>query len=210
MKNVAALFGFCFLVITACMIYLVKNGISLRSAPMIKPSVIADDSSNIAHNVILRLAPELMVKRFVLLGILPTNEEARRVLLQIQQEHQEVLDESITFIDGLSATQETISACPQPCWILMPQSGANELRPNSFIEKHILPISNSYISLTWLQFKNEQMDIPEKCILEKRLDLECLQIVSVQDVRRKMKDKSQRYFFMRKYNESDYFLLVQI
>ncbi|MNT70179.1 hypothetical protein D3C72_2085370 [compost metagenome] len=49
----------------------------------------------------------------------------------------------------------------------------------------------------------------QECDAQQRLHLDCLVPVSIREVQKKIKDPSKLHFFLRKYNERDYFLFVQ-
>jgi hypothetical protein len=57
-------------------------------------------------------------------------------------------------------------------------------------------------------FYNNEL-VPDLCENQKRLTIDCLIPLSVRDVKKKIKDPTQLYFFLRKYNDRDYFLFVQ-
>jgi hypothetical protein len=90
----------------------------------------------------------------------------------------------------------------------MPQDKANTLTPNAWIDEKIVPTQKNYLTLTVMPFNGDEM-VSDFCDQQKRQTLECITPVSVREIHRKMKDPKQLYFFLRKYNERDFFLFVQ-
>jgi len=206
MKKISALLILSAAIIATCMIYLVFTGISLRSAPLIQPSLIAPDQSNIAASLVSRLFREFQTAHYILWGALPETQISEIILKQTAIEYEKKFYTKVNFIQNAEmATIEQIRACKKPCWLLLSDKKAHQLKINNFIEKNM---SGNFISLTLVLF-NKIPHVTKDCEIQKRLELSCLISVSIRDVQRKMKDPKQRYFFLRKYNENDFFLFVQ-
>lgn len=209
MKKIGWLLGLALVIITGCMIYLVVTGVVLRSAPIIKPSVLAPDLANAGHDVVLRLYPDFSSSHYVLLGLEPQSDETRALLSAMRAEGEKLLGKSVTILENAGArSREELAACAAPCWLLLPRDGANEMRPNSFIAEKIVTLGRPYMSVSWIGFHRGE-PVSETCDREARLDLECLGPIGVREVARKLKDASARYYFMRKYNDRDHFLFVE-
>lgn len=192
------------------MIYLVFSGISLRSAPLIQPSFISADYSNVGIGVTHRLFHELQDAHFILWGVLPENSETKLILERIATEYEKTFHQSVQFLDTTKGiTPEQINSCAKPCWLLVPDTKAHQLEKNDFIEENIRLSSKNFITMTLLFFNREAF-VSAECETQKRLNLNCLTSVSIREVRRKMKNLKERYFFLRKYNENDFFLFVEI
>lgn len=208
MKKIVLILALAFVVISACMIYLVRTGVSLRSAPIIRPSVMTADRQNIAHGVLYRLSPEFQNAHYVLWGFLPENDETRKILSLMKDEYEKIFPHKVMILaDAENLTKEQLQACQKPCWLLLPRTHANELTENDFVRTRIQPLQKEYFNVTWMPFTKAE-EVPEACIQEKRLTLECLQMLAVQEAQRRLKAGSQ-YFFMKKYNERDFFLFFQ-
>ena len=201
--------GSAFLVIIACMIYLVVRGVGLRSAPLIKPSVIEPNGANVASDVMLRLYPEFKNAHYVVWGVLPETPESTRLMSQMLSEYEKIHHAPAHMIvRALEAGEDELKACGEPCWLLLPTEKANELSPGSFAETKLKPLGRPYFSITWLEFSGDEV-VPEHCEQEKRISFDCIKPLAVREVRRKLKDPSVSYFFMRKYNEIDNFVFFQ-
>lgn len=209
MKKVATLIVLSLLVISACIIYLVYSGISLRPAQLIKPSVMSPDKSNVASSLVLRLFQELQSTHYILWGVIPETEESRKILDQAAKEYEKVFHKSVQFIrDAENVSPEILLACMKPCWLLVSKKNANQLEINNFIEKQLNPLQRVFISLTIISFQGNEV-VSDECNSQKKLKLNCLIPVSIREVQRKMKDTSKSYFFLNRYNEKDYFLFIQ-
>lgn len=209
MKKIFILLGLALAIVSGCMIYLVLSGVVLRSAPLIKPTVVTADLGNVGQQVVLRMYPELLKAHYVLLGFSPLTAESEKVLSDLQVEAEKLLVTKVSRLDlGQETSAAQIAACPKPCWLLLPKAAAHELRTNTFIEEKIKPLGKDYLSLNFLEFEIGQ-PVTADCDKEKRLDYECLGPVAVREVARKFKQPDQRYFFLRKYSDRDYFLMLQ-
>lgn len=209
MKTLIALLSLGFLIIIACLVYLLNSGVSIRTAPIIKPSVISQDFVNVPHGVFLRLFPDIQQSHYILWGVSQNSAEVQKMLSVIKERAEKELGVPVQFIyDGLRATPEEVKNCARPCWILFAQDQVHELHRNEWIENTLRPLNRPYFTLSWVDYQRDVM-VPELCVREKRLDLECLKMVSIKEVRRKMKEPQSRYFFMRKYLDRDYFLFVE-
>lgn len=209
MKKVALFLSLSIVIIAGIIVHLMRSGISLRSEPLIKPTVVDADHRNVAAHFVLRLYPELLNTHYLIFGILPETEESQRVLSLMTEEFFKLIKQPVQILrnaETLSAAE--IAACHKPCWLLVDRQKANQLTPNEFIDQKIRPLNQPFMNLTYVPFRGDE-EVSDFCNNEKRLTLECLGPVAVRDVHRKLKDHSQRYFFLRKYNNLDYFLFVQ-
>jgi hypothetical protein len=209
MKKLILLVAFGFVVISACLVYLVKSGIALRSAPQIKPSVIAADFHNVPQGLFLRLYPDLQPAYYFLWGVSYDSPEVQKTIFALKDQYEKEFRRPVQILfSGPQLTPEAVRNCASPCWLILASGQAHELGRNELIETHIKPHLRTYTTLTWIDFDGVA-EVPERCQIQKFLDLECLKLVSVREVQKKMKDPRQRYFFMRKYLDHDFFLFVQ-
>lgn len=209
MKTITALIGFAFLLITACILYLVKEGVSLRSAPIIKPSVISQDFHNVPDGIFIRLFPDLQKSHFLVWGVSQNNQEVQKTLSIMKELYEKEFRTDVHFIyQGEDITPSDLQKCPKPCWILVPENKGSALGPRSWLLDQVLALDPDFISISWVPFQRD-VQVPESCVQEKRLDLDCLKVLSVQEVAKKFKEKNQRYFLMRKYMDHDYFLFIE-
>lgn len=208
MKKMITVLFVGFTLITVCLIYLLRSGVSLRTAPLIKPSVIQGDLRVVARAVLLRMSREFQDAHYVNWGILPETEESMRLMRYFKEEHENIFKRPVHSIENAeTASINELRECPKPCWLMLPETKANELGPNAFVEEKIRPLNEPYFNLTYIPF-SPVGDVPESCTSQKRLTLECLKLVSIHEAQRKM-EKGRRYFFMRKYIDKDHFLFVQ-
>lgn len=209
MKKIAAVIVVCTLIISACIVYLVRFGIGLRPAPLIQPSVMTDDQSNVASAVMLRLFKELQDNDYIVLGVLPETEESKKIINQAAKEYEKIFHKTVHFInDAENAGIESLLSCKKPCWLLISEKKANHLDANSLIDKQPYSFIKTFFTLTFVSF-HKNIEVPKECDDQKRLSLDCLIPVSIRGVRRKMRDSQKRYFFLQKYDEKDYFLFIE-
>jgi hypothetical protein len=208
MKKLIVLLSLGFMIISGAMIYLLTNGISLHMATLIKPSVASSDLKNVAQALVLRMYPEFQSSHYILWGRLPEVEDEGALFLLIKEEYQRIFHRNVQLIpDASKSTIEELKSCASPCWIFTAKDRANELEPNEFINGYIKPLSQPYINVTIIPFATG-VKAPAACLNEKRLKLECLTALAIEGAERKIKT-SDRYFFLKKYNEKDFFLFIQ-
>lgn len=209
MKIIGSILVFCCIVITICIFFLVKSGVSLHPAPYIKPAIIAADGHNIPMGIFMRLFPDLQKSHYVLWGFSMKNSEEQKTFDSVKDRYEAESKMTVSVISNPEAVSEqVVKDCAQPCWIVFPEEKANELAPNAWILQNITPLNAEYVTITWVDFKRG-MDVPENCQHMKYLDFTCIKAVAVNAVDRKIKDKDQRYFFMQKYQDRDHFLFVE-
>ena len=210
MKRLAFILAICFALISACIIYLLKSGISIRSAPLIRPSLMTGDLRHVARAVILRLSPELQNARYVLWGV-PSTSESQHLIELLRAEAEELHQKPVDLVATAEAmTTAELKRCKKPCWLLLPAESANELKLNSFIASK-LPSEqgekSNHINITLLPFTRGG-EAPESCVAQKRLTLDCLKILAVHESQRKMRS-AELHFFLRRYLDRDYFLFTE-
>jgi len=209
MKKIFVVLGLSCLIISACMVYLIRSGVGLRLAPLIKPTVMKPDLSNVAADVVLRLYPEFQTADYVVWGLLPETPQSEQLFSLIAEEYQKTFPFSVNVIrDAEAATDQELQACAKPCWLMIARDKANELTEKSFLEKRLKPLGKPYFNMSWIDFTKADK-VSELCNKEQRLTLDCVGPVAVRDVRKKLKEESAPYFFLRKYNDNDYFLFIE-
>lgn len=210
MKTFFALFGIFCVVATAILITLTHDGVSVRTAPIISPSLQGEEYKNVAKSVVSRLFPDFQMSHYVVIGSPENLKMGPQIINEIKIGFEEQFKKTVTLLsDNENLTAEAISKCLQPCWILTSETQANELSENNKIPQILNKIENGkHFHITLVPF-SEVQDPSQDCIAEKRLSLECLIPVSIHEVRKKFKDPKASYFFMRKYQDRDYFLFIQ-
>lgn len=209
MKTITTILTFGFLIITACIIYIIKSGVSIRTAPIIKPSIISQNFENVPQGLFLRLFPDIQQAHYIIWGVSQNSNEVQKTLAIMKERYEHELKTPVQFIyNSINLSKEDIEKCKKPCWIYLPEDAANELKPNIWIQQNIRSLGREYFTLTWIPF-NRNPEIPDYCLKEKRLDLECLKVISIKEVKQKMPENQKRYFFVRKYMDRDYFLFIE-
>ncbi len=207
MKKIITLLSLAFVFISACLVYLIIHGVSLRTAPLIKPSTFIT-MEEVAEKLVLRLFPDFQSSDYVLWGVLPLNAESQQLLESMQKDYEKVFHRKVSLLrNAREASPEDLRKCGAPCWLLLPREEANELKSPNFFESKILPLNRPSFNVTWMNFSPTEQP-SQTCLEEKRLDLECVEKLSVRDTQKKMQGPG-RFFFLRKYNERDFFIFIQ-
>lgn len=208
MKKISYLIVFGLLIISACILHLVKKGVSLRPESLISPSMANADLQNLPPAIFSRLLPQFEESQDVVFGFLPMTAESQKFFDSLQTEYQANLHQQVTVIDSsTTAGMKALESCTKACWILTSSENANQLKPNVFIDQTIRPRNSKFITLTWMPF-SLPVKVPMDCFSEKRLDFSCFRLLSIQASQRKIKAE-QRNFFLNSYNGKDYFLFVE-
>lgn len=206
-KLLAFIMGFSVL-IAAVMFFLVKDGISLRSAPVIRPSKMTDDPAHIAKAVAQRLFPDFQSSPILTLGTPPQSPLAQQVSTALISAYEDLYQKKIQLLSSGQPTPTEVASCESPCWILLSPEETNELEPGLTPERLLSSGGRAWINLTLVPY-DRSSEIPADCLQEKRLSLRCLIPLSIQEAKRRMRDPDARYFFMRKYNDRDFFLFFE-
>lgn len=211
-KKVYIILGTALVIISLCMVYITFKGAGLRTEPIIKPSPIDKDHANITFGVIRRMFPSFQKSDYVIWGAdLEKVNEENDIIKLLQTEHFKQLG---TYPNPKIVTNETsdeeIKNCTKPCWIIVDKNHASQLNgsQNEILEKVKKQLGPNYFSITIMEFSPE-IAVTENCNSEKFISADCVMPISVREAKRYMKDKNTRYFFMRRYNEVDYFLFLQ-
>lgn len=211
-RVLAFLLALGFLITGLCMFYLLRSGVSLRTAPIISPSPVKEDLKEMTNSLFVRLLPELRPHDYIVWGALPLNDETRKLIHQLMARYEQIYKSSVQLVpDGTNVDNSFLENCQKPCWILLPSSHAHELTGNDWIQRHPVLPERSYgtISIVYYARPSVKPEVSEECLKEKKLDLECLKQVSLRDAWKKMKDPQERYFFVRQYNQRDLFLFIE-
>lgn len=204
-KKLIVLLSICGVLISACMVFLVVRGVSLRTAPLIRPSVISGDDHVIARAVASRLFAEWQSNDLILVGTPLPSEWSERIATLMKDEIRVVSKKALSEPPPGSAP----NLCTDLCWLTVPSEQALDLAPGEFIKTAVQTDGRPFITLHFIEFSGYEHDIVDECEREQRLDFRCLRTLAIKESRRKMKDPTKRYFFMRKYNHRDYFLFLQ-
>ena len=194
-------------IISICIIAIVRSGVSIRTAPLIKPTAIQGDPQIIGEHLSLRLFPDLQSTHYWLWGVDRQNPEVTTTLETMKVAYQKRFQRPIHELEASTATTEMVRDCPQPCWIYTDDKKAHELETNPFIEKFIHPTQKDYRTVSWIETPRK-VAVPSHCVEEKRLSFDCLAKVSMHEVERKMKSPHPRHFFLRKYLDHDLFVFI--
>ena len=209
MKKVYLLIAGALTLISLCLIYLVKQGVSLRSEPIIRPSIISADQKNVAFGVITRLAPEFQNADYVIWGLPGDGPSEQNLMALMKAKYEEVYRKSVQMIEhARTRSPQEISGCQSPCWLIVSQDDAHRLGKNDFLREVIDPLKKKYFSITLVGF-SRGAEVSPQCLQEKRLDFPCLSQLAIHEAERKMKEPGHKYFFMKRYLEKDYFLFLE-
>ncbi len=210
MKKIYYILGAALFIISVCMIILVIKGVSLRSAPIIKPSPVDNKYQNITYGIIRRMFPSFQKTDYVVWGIKSeADAEVETIFELLQNEHRVQLGTQPNVIHWTEdTTADEIRNCIKPCWITMEREKAHSLKLNDSLKSIQTILGLNYFSLTFLEFKRDQF-VPQVCETEQRLDFACMTPLAVREVHKYFKRDDIRYFFTRSYNEIDYFLFIE-
>ena len=152
-----------------------------------------------ARHLYLRLFPEFQQIDYVLWNFENKSGETDLFYFQISNEFEAQL-KKINFFTDFKLPLEN---CPAPCWAVV--SSDSDLAE----WKTQLGQSNKkWMVIHWKSYE-EAATVPERCLDQKILSEECIKPVAVNDVKKRLKDPSQRYFFLKKYLDRDFYLFVK-
>ncbi len=209
MKTIISIVMIFFVLIAIVLIHLTRDGVSLRTAPIIGASHQDSDYKNVARSVINRLFPDFQTATHVVIGYLPNSGESVQVIELMKADYKKTFNKDISMLaDNGQLTAENLKQCPVPCWITTEQKNANELAGAPLSQFLDQQPGVQHFHITIMPFR-EITEPSTECLSEKRLTFDCLVPISIYEARKKMKKPELMYFFMRKYQERDYFLFIQ-
>jgi len=192
MKKVLILIGIGFVIISACLFYLLDKGVSLRMNVLIKPSFF-EKPDEVSQAVFQRLFPEFEEKELMIAGINSEAPDSEKILQGLK------LRTTVMRIREKRAEMGFIST---------EQDAASEIGPKKFSLAQFGLADKKYFSLTFIEFSDYDKSMISDCEKEQRLSLECARQLSIKKAWRKLKD-GKRAFFLHQYNHFDYFLFIQ-
>lgn len=210
MKTFFAIFAIFCAIATFVMVKVTRDGVSIRSAPIISPSPQGEARKNIAVAVITRLFPDFQNSSYVVIGSPSDLSMAPQIINDLKVGYEAQFKKPVTLLtDDGQLNLEKIAQCAIPCWILTSETQANELSEQNPLPQILNKLESvQHFNLTLIPFSNVP-ETTEECVAEKRLSLHCIIPLSIHQVRKKFKDPAIEYFFMRKYQDRDYFLFIQ-
>lgn len=203
MKKLIVVLIAAFSIITACLIYLIKEGISLRLGRVIEPTLISVGEAEMARSLVSRLTPILQHSKYIVFGIDKEDPQTQTLLEKLESEFKKDFKQSPQIV---SANSAFLAQCQAPCWIMTVPGESTHLQPSDLLGK-LEKLGTNYFTVSILRFDRD-IEVPEHCEKEKRISIDCVTPLAVREARRKFKEDSP-YFFVRNYNEQDYFLFLE-
>jgi len=182
------------------MISIIKKGVTLRLQPLIKPTVLEKNLEPMARHLFLRMFPDFQQVDYVILNFEVKSSETELFFSQITNEFEKKLNQKI---NTLSQSFVSINDCPAPCWAI--SNSESELGE---WKKQLTEKSKKWIVIHWKSYEKVE-SVPEVCLNQRILSQECLRPVAVNDVKKRLKDPKARYFFLKKYLDTDFYLFVK-
>ncbi|MFP5520474.1 MAG: hypothetical protein ACLGGX_11265 [Bdellovibrionia bacterium] len=204
MKWVIGVLGACLILISIGMIIVTKRGVSVRTAPLIKPTLIDQKQNQIAEHLFLRLFPEWQQTELWIIGS-DNSQEQTAIISELKAVIERQLKKTITISNTASFTTQDLQNCPAPCWVVTETTKANTLNSKQLTD---LALLKRMQTLTFLNF-NRNVEPSPTCLDEKIVSFDCMTPIGVNEVRKKLKDTHGRYFFARKYLDHDFFIFIE-
>lgn len=203
MKKVVVLLAAAIIAITVCLLFIINRGVSLRLAPVIGPTLLNVGTKEMARSIVVRLTPEFQTSDYIILGADRANILHQSLIEMMREEFKRDFGRDASLVFEVSQ----IRSCAIPCWIIVNPITANELSPNPLIDQYIKPAGRNYFTLSMLPF-DRKVVVPDHCNSEQRVPFDCVVPLTVRETLRKMKSE-QPHFIVRKYNDRDFFLLIE-
>lgn len=203
MKLVNVLLVACLAVISAVVIYLVIDGTALRSAGVIKPTVLDSENKLLPKSVALRLFPEFQSSENTLWLASPQLQpKLASIVASIHNYYTTLKTPSVPeliLVNSITQASEMTNSQNAKWWVF---ESENTAVLEAIRKKQASP-NIIYVN----EFKRDEAVSPN-CETEKMLSRECLKVVAVREVKKKFRTE-QRYFFMRRYNDHEFYLFIE-
>jgi len=210
LKKVSILVAIGFFVITAVMLYVLNMGVSIRSGAVIRPSLLQADAHKLTTAMLARLAPEFERVDYILLGLPDQNVLPKDFLLALKADFERLFGKNLNVIEdnGQTDLSQHLRECLKPCLLTTDFRKSHGLSTTNQQVSIIDHLGQNHVRLTILPFTRDS-EVPPGCDDLKEITFECLTPLSVREVKRRFR-KPERYFFMRKYKLTDYFLFIEM
>ena len=192
-----------FSIITACMIYLIREGVSLRLGRVIEPTLISLGETEISRGVVSRLTPVFAEAKYVVFGIDKEDPQVQKFLESLQGQYKNAFKDAPQLVNLES---QTLEQCKSRCWVISVPGESSHLQASDLLTKIELT-GEKYFTISILRF-DRSIEVPKHCETEKRITIDCVTPLAVREARRKFKTESA-YFFARSYNDKDYFFFME-
>ena len=203
-KKVYALLILTLIAITLVMISLLKKGVTLRLEPLIKPTVIDSNFEPVARHLFLRLFPDFQDADYIIWSFDTESEETELFKIRIKSEFESKINKKLSFYDfSLEKPQNDLDLCSKPCWIYSKSQQDAEI-----IEQTMRAKQNNYRVIYGIHY-TEVPEVSEACLSQSRLEYKCIPPIALNDVKKKLKDNSARYFFLKKYLDLHFYLFIK-
>lgn len=211
MKKVTGLLILASLVIAGCMIYLLSRGGSLRSAVMIRPSVLHETMDETARGVFARLFPDFQNRQLLVIGVDEPSPRVQEFIAKLKTQSEAFHKNKIITYDDeqLLTAAPVISDCNKNCWVITETQSTSDIAPMPSVLELAGLAEKDRFTISIIEFSDYDQSVIAQCEEQKRLTLDCLKNLAIKEAQRKMKDPAKKYFFMRQYNTRDYFLFFQ-
>lgn len=196
MKKVNLLIAIALILISTCLIYLFKNGIGLRYAKLIKPSVYGSDERVATESVILRMFPDFSTRERLIVGISSSVIDKEKWVEQLRFSYTQMFHKE----PQIFRDQEEWKVCQGICWWVTDERGSDNLRGSSTLPQ-------DHVNFLTILFFNQVVEPAERCQSQQQLDMTCLAELSIHEAARKIKTK-EKYFFLNKYKDNNFFLFI--
>ncbi|MFN8845686.1 MAG: hypothetical protein ACK5V3_04425 [Bdellovibrionales bacterium] len=202
MKWVLSSLGAFSVLIVVTLVFLVKEGVTIRPQPLIKPTEFNQNFEPIGQHIFLRLFPEFQSRQIIIWRVdLPQNLK-EKLIQDTLTSWKTQFNQSPKIFDHWPNELE-INECQKKCWIILnSKSNFEDIRQKLVMTQ-----------FKWLQIKtsmivNLPQQISKECELQKILDENCIQEVSPYLVYKKISRLNKSAFFMHKYLDNDFYLFV--
>lgn len=206
MKWLVALFACAFVFISGVLVYLTQAGTSLRTAPLIKPTIITASPYNVPEHVFLRLFPEFQRTNIWVIGLDNSQSSEIEFLTKLQQKAESAFKKQLIILPEQAAlTVDIATTCQNSCWILTTKNNAASISQSPL---HEAIKGKSYLTLSLRNF-TRSLRPSETCLKAQIIPLECMDSLAYQEVKKKLEREAQPQFFARKYLDKDYFIFIE-
>jgi hypothetical protein len=196
MKTISIVMGLALLIISGILIFLLKSGVALKPAGVIKPAEIGANPEHIGKSVAVRLFPEFHAVKNTIWYV-ESDEEPIASLPLVAYEHLKLPVKP----NLQDLRRGRLDECPEKCWYIvkigtaLPEELTARLKAEESVEIYVQ------------HFKRDEQ-VPEACEKEKILEPSCVKPVTVREVRRKLKTQAP-YYFMQRYQKHEFYLLLE-
>ncbi len=167
--------------------------------------------SEISQAVFYRMFPEFQTRDVFVVGVDQPSPRIQEFIDKLKAHAETYHKNKIEIFDDetLLSAKDKVANCSKTCWVKTETQSTSDIAPMPSVMQLAGLDDKNRFTLSVFEFDSFDESVIPMCEKQKHLTLDCLKHLGIKEAQRKMRDKSKKYFFLKQYNERDFFLFLQ-